>query len=490
MVTHKNEANGVLAGNGETKDSFVFGQTSQGMEIHATLLRLTRYLAVCEIYNPAFVLRTSEVLKDFKVVFRDRSVYSGRAVVRSVVNAGLMTVCEVTLDEGSWTDVAFTPEMLTNGRLREEFKGFMDEWQKLYRVMPEFKVVMADIQTYLSDLRLWLEQIEMEIRSSPSADRMQLERDVVDELAAPVVRSMDAFVERFEAIAGGIEPECQAVHRSYLRRQLHPLVLSSPFAYRTFHKPLGYAGDYEMVNMMLRPPYEGSTLFAKIVNAWLLSQAPALGHRNRVSYLTRKLLEETARGKAQGRITRIFNVGCGPAAEVHRFFRDCDSAALSQLTLLDFNEETLQHLRRTLDETKKRHECGTPVQLVRKSIHQLLKESGKSIVRPQKEQYDFVYCAGLFDYLTDQVCQRLMNIFYDMVAPGGLLLATNVSDDMNGSHPFRYSMEYILDWHLIYRNGRELAALAPEKAPLDSVATIAENASVNMFIEVRKPQHA
>jgi extracellular factor (EF) 3-hydroxypalmitic acid methyl ester biosynthesis protein len=430
------------------------------------------------------------VLNDIKIVLRDRTIYSGRAVVRSLVDAGLMTVCEVTLNENSWMDVEFSSEMLGTGKLRDEFAGFLKEWQKLYRVMPEFKVVMADMQSYLSDLRLWLEQIELEIRSSPSANRMQLERDVVDELAAPVVRSMDAFIERFEAIASSIEPEFQAVHRGYLRRQLHPLVLSSPFAYRTFYKPLGYAGDYEVVNMMLRPPYEGSTLFAKIVNVWLLSQAPAQAHRNRVVYLTRKLLEETARGAAQGKIVRILNVGCGPAAEVQQFLRDYNSAEQSQLTLLDFNEETLQHLRRTLEDIQKRHSRRTPVQFVKKSIHQLLKESGKPMVRSSKEHYDFVYCAGVFDYLSDQVCQRLMNVFYDMVAPGGLLLATNVSDVMNGSHPFRYSMEYILDWHLIYRQGQELAVLAPGKAPPDSIATIAENASVNMFVEVRKPKHA
>jgi extracellular factor (EF) 3-hydroxypalmitic acid methyl ester biosynthesis protein len=105
------------------------------------------------------------------------------------------------------------------------------------------------------------------------------------------------------------------------------------------------------------------------------------------------------------------------------------------------------------------------------------------------EPYDFVYCAGLFDYLSDQICRQLMSIFYEMLAPGGLLLATNVSDVMNASRPFRYSMEYILDWHLIYRDRHAMASLAPGRAPADAVALIVDETGVDMFIEVRKPQN-
>jgi extracellular factor (EF) 3-hydroxypalmitic acid methyl ester biosynthesis protein len=82
-----------------------------------------------------------------------------------------------------------------------------------------------------------------------------------------------------------------------------------------------------------------------------------------------------------------------------------------------------------------------------------------------------------------------MNIFYEMVAPGGLLLATNVSDVMNATRPFRYSMEYILDWHLIYRDRQGMAGLAPVRAPADSVSVISEDTGVDLFIEVRKSQN-
>ncbi len=46
-------------------------------------------------------------------------------------------------------------------------------------------------------------------------------------------------------------PDLVPVHQAFGKRHLHPLILGSPFVYRTLQKPLGYAGDYEMVNMMM-----------------------------------------------------------------------------------------------------------------------------------------------------------------------------------------------------------------------------------------------
>ena len=405
------------------KDSLVVCQNSQGVEIRASPLRLTRFAVAFEVYGPSAAVRLSEVLTDFRIIVQERTIYLGRAVVRGFVNAGLTLVCEASLEEASWMDLEFNSVITGSGKLREQFAGFIQEWQKLYRVLPEFKVVIGDLHSFLSDLRLWLEQVELGVRGSPSPDRSGLERKIVEEIAEPVIQSIDHFIEGFEAIAGGLEPALEPVHQTFLRRQLHPLLLSSPFAYRAFAKPLGYAGDYELVDMMIREPYEGSTLFAKVLNTWLLGQAPAGAHRNRVDYLTRKLLEETARTKAHGRPARVYNLGCGPAAEVQRFLKDYAVSQGTQFTLLDFNEETLAHTRTVVEGIKRTCDRTAPVHFLKRSVQQLLKEAGKTVPRQAENQFDLVYCAGLFDYLPDNVCKRLMNLFYDMVAPGGLLLA-------------------------------------------------------------------
>jgi extracellular factor (EF) 3-hydroxypalmitic acid methyl ester biosynthesis protein len=377
--------------------------------------------------------------------------------------------------------VDFTALASQHKELRAGFDTFLRQWQKIYKISPEYKVVIADLQTFLMDLRLWLEQVELGIRSLPSADRFQAERDAAEELQQSTTPALSYFFEKFELTARGIDPEMVAPHAAFCRRQLHPFLMSSPFMHRIYVKPLGYAGDYEMVNMILRDPREGGSLFAKLLNVFILNQVPATAHRNRVAYLTKKLLEETVRVSSSRRPMRVLNLGCGPAKEVQNFLSQHDLSERAEFEMLDFDEEPLRHVRQALEEIKIRYQRGTPVKLVKKSVQQVLKQVGKP--RVDDQQYDFVYCAGLFDYLNDRICKSVLTYFYDIVAPGGLVVATNVE----GQHPIRNIMEYMFEWHLVYRNSAEFASLVPDRAPPDSFSIQTEDSAGNIFLEIRKP---
>jgi extracellular factor (EF) 3-hydroxypalmitic acid methyl ester biosynthesis protein len=235
----------------------------------------------------------------------------------------------------------------------------------------------------------------------------------------------------------------------------------------------------------LRHPAEGGSLFAKVMNIWFLAQPPVVAHRNRIDYLDGHLVRFTARMAGRGKPTRILNLGCGPAQEVQRFLATQEISSRARFTLLDFNDETLRFTGSLMDELKRKHGRQTKFQYVKKSVHHLIKESSRSIKSPEQDQYDLAYCAGLFDYLSDAVCQRLMSIMYDWLAPGGLLLATNV----HACNPSIGWMEHMVDWHLIYRNAEQMAALIPKQAPPDNARIIAEPTGVNVFVEITKPEN-
>ncbi|MGH7989900.1 MAG: class I SAM-dependent methyltransferase, partial [Limisphaerales bacterium] len=186
-----------------------------------------------------------------------------------------------------------------------------------------------------------------------------------------------------------------------------------------------------------------------------------------------------------------FNLGCGPASEVQEFLSEdelCDNASFN---LLDFNEETIQYTSRCLHDVSKRFARKTPIQMQKKTVQQLLKEAfvlqktAKS-GGGAKEKYDFIYCAGLFDYLADNVCKQLVGVFYEWLAPGGLLLITNV----DGTRPFRNKLEFILDWNLIYRTAQQLFQLKPDDAPEEICSVQSDLTAVNVFLEIRKPENA
>jgi extracellular factor (EF) 3-hydroxypalmitic acid methyl ester biosynthesis protein len=251
--------------------------------------------------------------------------------------------------------------------------------------------------------------------------------------------------------------------------------------HRIFTKPLGYAGDYEMIDMIVRNECEGSSLFSKLLQVFILDQAPARSVRNRVDYFLQRFIEETSRVARLGRPASIFSLGCGPAREIQRFIHEQSLSERARFRLLDFNEETLRYAGARLDEVKRRSHRNTPINLVRKSVHNLLRAGARPA--PEEGQFDFIYCSGLYDYLNDRICKTLNSYLYEQLAPGGLLVVTN----FDPCNPIRCIQEHIFDWFLIYRNGRELARVAPDQAIADNCAVRAEYTGCNIFLEIRKP---
>src|SRR5262245_55704688 len=67
-------------------------------------------------------------------------------------------------------------------------------------------------------------------------------------------------------------------------------------------------------------------------------------------------------------------------------------------------------------------------------------------------QFDFVYAAGLYDYLSGPVAVALTRRMFEMTRPGGLMLIPNF---LAGARDSGY-MESFMDWHLIYRNEEDM----------------------------------
>lgn len=215
-----------------------------------------------------------------------------------------------------------------------------------------------------------------------------------------------------------------------------------------------------------------------MLNFALLNTAPVLAHRNRIDYLLEKLRTECARRSTQGK-TRVFNLACGPAMEVQRFLRECDESDLAEIDLLDFNGETLDYTRERIEEARQSGGRQTKTAYFQRSVHQLLRAATQG-GDDEFTGYDIVYCAGLFDYLSQRVCKRLVELFCTMAKPGGLVIVTNVSDD----NPSKAWMEYLVEWNLIYRGRKELEDLIPDNVPVRSTRILADVTNVNLFLEI------
>lgn len=463
-------------------DNMVLFRNSQQDDARGTLIRLTRNLVVFEVYNPYSIVQLSEVLEQVQIRRGDRVIYEGRAVVSNLVSTGLMLIVSATLVD-PWSElVSLSP----GDQLRQEVSSFIDDWHRRYESLSQpYQATVSTMRNFFEELSRWLNHSETATDLFERATDTDAEHSFISDVADRVDPKLSELCAQFEEQAAQIQADHLPVHKEYARRELHPLMLVSPFIHRTFTKPLGYAGDYEMVNMMFRTPWEGQNTYAKIINSILIKSDGAESHRNRISRLVMHLKNEAARLHTQKRELRVLNIGCGPAIEIQHFIREDPLSATCHFDLIDFNQDTLGYARERIDEAIYASRHRPNIRMIHESIHGLLKrmsrgDNAQTVIGGSSE-YDMVYCAGLFDYLSDRICSRLLKLFYELTSSGGLMLATNV----HPRNPVRQFLEHLLEWNLIYRNEKDMTALCPDAWPKQ---VLTEQTGVNVFLEVRKAE--
>ncbi|MGH9695740.1 MAG: class I SAM-dependent methyltransferase, partial [Bryobacteraceae bacterium] len=270
-------------------DRTVSFTSSQGTTVRGTLSKLSRRNIVFEIYNPFSPIQTSEVLSDLRVRRGKDIVYQGDAVVTGVVTTSILVVVSATL-VSKWSaldSIAADP-----AGLKSEVARFVEEWERLNKLDSNYQLKVADLRSFLSGLSFWLDQVDLAAEGEPGSSPL-LDAERFEEIKAPVMPRLTRLFMELEGACRQLEVDEVENHKQLAQRDLLPLMMASPFFNRVYSKPLGYAGDYEMVNMMFQMERGGKTTYAQIVNDWLLNGGPPQAHRNRI-FMLEKMLEKAA----------------------------------------------------------------------------------------------------------------------------------------------------------------------------------------------------
>jgi extracellular factor (EF) 3-hydroxypalmitic acid methyl ester biosynthesis protein len=462
--------------NDAVADSVVFFRNSQQASARGTLISVGRNLVIFEVYNPYSIVQLSEVLPEIRLTRRGKTIYAGRAMVSNIVSTGLMLIVSAALVD-PWSDLAGVG---TREGVREEVDRFLADWDRSAAIDPQFQVTVNRLKNFLVELARWLEGTELTLGQQAGVHRQPLPRELFDEVYHRTADRLASLFNDFEVVAAKVDREHHAVHKNFAQRELHPLTMVSPWVHRCYSKPFGYAGDFEMLNMTLRDPCEGPNSYAWLINRLILATDPPIAYANRITMLVEHLRHENQRvRRAHGRPLKALTIGCGPANEVQRFMREDPAAAGCVFHLMDFNQPTIDFARSRIESTVR--ETGRAIQPVYelKSIHELLQEA-----RGRRDGigdgFDMIYCAGLFDYLSDRICGNLIELFASHVNPGGIAIVTNVAH----SRPIVGSLELLMEWYLIYRSGADMLKLKPGIGE----QTVREDVTgINQFLVVRKP---
>jgi extracellular factor (EF) 3-hydroxypalmitic acid methyl ester biosynthesis protein len=265
----------------------------------------------------------------------------------------------------------------------------------------------------------------------------------------------------------------------YFHDRFGALIDLSPFAARCFHKPLGYAGDFEMMNMVYRNESLGDTLFGRSLSRVVLDSHAARAVRHRAHYLAGKITAAIARSGPH-RPAHILSVAAGPAMELQLILRS-DPALLragrAEIALLDQDASALTHAREQISALAAQAHVEVTVRCINTSIRTVIAEGLHG-------SYDLIYSAGLFDYLTDRTARAAGVRLAAALAPGGHALIGNFAV----ANPTRPLMELILDWPLHHRSATDLRQLFGDIGA--GIAIEQETTGVNLFAVINANPHA
>jgi len=455
--------------------SLVTFRNTEGEAARGTLLKLERTTVVFEVYNPYSIVQLSEVLTDLTIRRGEKPIYKGRATVSNLVNTGLMLIVSARFMD-PWN---YEPpgDLYDREHLQQEAIDFLKQWEIESRIRARYQAAVFSLRSYLSGLNHWLQRLEAE--NAQAVFDLFSTYDGLLQFGSPLLEKIQYLNENFQREASKLDEEELEVHRAFAQAELHPLIMSSPYAHRTFNKPLGYAGDYEMMNMIHRDIPEGLSPYAKLVNAAYVRLPIAQCVRNRAKLLEDFLVEGAASSAKQGRTFSALSIGCGPAMEVQRFIRHSDYAQGARIALVDFNRETLDHAEERIRDAISDSGRDADVSFIRRSVHSLLKNAAIGFEQDFSACFDFVYCAGLFDYLSDKVCARLLRLFYSWTSPTGRLLVTNMHERTLN----RYLLEHQAEWFLIYRSEEQMLSMG---AGLGPQRTFTDDTGINLCLEVQR----
>jgi extracellular factor (EF) 3-hydroxypalmitic acid methyl ester biosynthesis protein len=386
------------------------------------------------------------------VVVGDHSLYSGEAeVVRAEDHVGRIRF-SFRLVEG-YLDAVHIQRLDADSQLQRELRG---DLQRSHLLIPaQYREAIARLAHFFQRHRQSVDQYLEKYRTLGLP---------LPEIAEEVYQSVrDHWYElRNHAAETAIRyigsPEAYTACKRFTEELVTKQALDGPLIYRSLVKPLGYSGDYMAMIYLYRNQFEGSTIPGKVFHKLMCDEQLGDGIRARKQYLVETIASEYRRFCSQATPETTFQVtslGSGSAMEVADFLethRHLDVPI--HWSLIDQEEEALTYSYHEIFRIIKSRRLPVEITCLHLSFAQLMK--GPLFGLHRRKQH-IIYSAGLFDYLRPRTARALVRTLADDLATGGLLLVGNAAAE-SPLNP--WTIEYMADWNLLYRNREEVFAFA------------------------------
>lgn len=433
----------------------------------------------------SLLLKIGDMIADLRLYSSNKLVHTSPSTINHIQDedqAGKVISC-IGCSFETPMDVYNIVKMEKITRLQNDFMDFVQSMAIEENLDPAFVNLTSNLQFILDRYREKLYQ-EMDTISQEDINLQGNLIDTLKELAFDALfYELNLYYDHFSSIVNNFtDPKLSFIHRKFFQTRLSEFFSQSKLCHRGFTKPLGYAGDYEMMNIIYRNTFEGDNLFAQVMSKIDCEGSAARAVRNRRSYLYKKLRELILNTK-HGHSIKIMSVACGPAVEFTDLLSSIEGKDLPlsiEYIALDQDTKALQDAR-TRIEPHIKDNSTIRVHFEEDNIKRLIvdRDNNKDLYKG----LDFLYSAGLFDYLSDRASSRLIHKLYSFLKPGGLMIIGNFGP----YNPQRFIMEFGSEWFLVYRSEGHLKSLASDLPGNPLLGIEKEPEGVNLFLTIVKP---
>ncbi|MBX3597870.1 MAG: class I SAM-dependent methyltransferase [Rhizobiaceae bacterium] len=224
--------------------------------------------------------------------------------------------------------------------------------------------------------------------------------------------------------------------------QSHPVAeyfLQDPFTNWSFTKPRGYSGDAGLLDFIyghpsIEPKIESATQLGKDLFEYTRNASSSVAVRERRDILAQHV-DEIAAQRGPG--TEVLAIAAGHLREAKQS-KALQKKGLKRWVALDQDPQSIASIQNEY--------AGTVVEPVDGSVRSLLGNTSRM------GQFDFVYAAGLYDYLTQNVAIKLTRRCLNLLKPDGVFLFANFAQGI-GVDGY---METFMNWPLLLRSEKQI----------------------------------
>ena len=421
---------------------------------------------------------------EFDVVLRlhHREVFHGRGRVARI-EPGLRKGARVAIGlVGGFLDL---PEILhqdEEGQLETDLAQGPEYWRS--RIPAALQEEMDRAVQFLHFSRRVLDRSEARYRARPARDGDAL-AGLADRALAQLREPWAEIQRRASRAAVAVlgDREVLLASKRLTEMLVTPVLSACPLVHRAYGKPLGYAGDYQVMQYYYNNALEGDSVFARVFHKLGVEHPLSAGVRTRKDYVVRLMEEEHDRFRerpdADG-VFRVASLGCGPAREVSDFIaRRRGWPGSVAWTLIDQEDEALSIAYNDSHRQLMAAGANGTLSCLHLSFVQIIRDPS---LLPIESGQHFVFATGLFDYLTEPIAQGLVRALFDELAPGGLIALGNAL----APNDHFWSPEFILDWTMLYRTREEMLRLAQRLPESAEMKVEVEPGNAYYFLLIRK----